>query len=159
MYFLPKVQFLVFVPKLITSIYPISFYLQKLIQFFVYIERLLNFLLFWWYHEKVRNFSSLILTRKKKFLTRFLTRLARTSNLKITRLDPTRQSMTRLARDLNIFWLDPSLTHSLQTINKLMWYLRLCIFLNSLFLTRKKDQKTRNWQVFLEENRKKICRN
>ena len=53
------------------------------------------------------------LTRKKislaRFLTLFLTRLARKSNPKITRLDPTRQPMTRVARDSNNFRLDPPL--------------------------------------------------
>ena len=58
-----------------------------------------------------------MLTRKRKFLTQFLTRLARISNLKITRLDPARQSMTQLARDLNIFRLNPSLCEGMTVIS------------------------------------------
>ena len=33
-----------------------QFLLSEIASIFVYIERLLNFLLFWWYHEKLRNF-------------------------------------------------------------------------------------------------------
>ena len=61
------------------------------------------------------NFDSIICL-SGSILTRFSTRLARSSNLKITRLDPTRQSMTRLARGSNNFRLDPSLSTSIRMI-------------------------------------------
>ena len=64
------------------------------------------------------NFDSIICL-SGSILTQFSTRLARSSNLKITRLDPTRQSMTRLARGSNNFRLDPSLDEG-QTKNGLV---------------------------------------
>ena len=61
------------------------------------------------------NFDSIICL-SGSILTWFSTRLARSSNLKITRLDPTRQSMTRLARDSNNFRLDPPLNILIQLL-------------------------------------------
>ena len=84
---------------------------------------LLNFFLLIFLQKKFHTLFWLFFLARKNL---FLTRLAGTSNLKITQLSPTWQLMTWLARDLNIFCFDPSLKASQLPYSKLSTYSIVC---------------------------------